>query len=425
MLTRSYFLASLLLFGCLQFAVQPTLVQANKSTIQEQSTLRPKTRSVKNNKKKLIAKSNRNKWFTVGIGVGGLVVGYAFRLYLAGYQSRKEEKQTQGTPLEETQKPAQKRPRLEEIPSPIPIVIIGSGPAGYTAALYAARANLKPVLFQGPEPGGQLELTTDVENYPGYPEGRLGPDMMKDFEIQAEQFGAIILPGTITEVDFRQRPFSLTIDKKNTIKAHTVIIATGASAKWLGIPGEDELNGKGVSACAVCDGFFSKGKDVAVVGGGDSAAGDALYLSKLCPKVYLLVRKPKMRATEIMRDRVEEKTNIQVYYNTEAKKILGEDGVTGVRIINNQTEKENTLDIAGFFVAIGHTPNIEPFPSLEKTEKGYIKTKPKSTETNIAGVFACGDIQDHVYRQAITAGGTGCMAAMDAERFLEEKGLTN
>ena len=299
------------------------------------------------------------------------------------------------------------------------VLIIGSGPAGYTAAVYAARAGLHPVLYQGTEPGGQLTTTTDVENYPGYPEGVQGPQMMLDFQQQAQRFGTAIRLAQVTKVDFSRYPHQITIDDQHTVQAKTVIIATGASAKWLGLPSEARLNGKGVSACAICDGFFFKDQDVAVVGGGDSAAEEASYLSNICRKVYMLVRKDKMRASDIMQKRIRSKPNIEILWNTEVEEILGETAVTGVRVVNNQTQVSKILSIQGFFVAIGHQPNTALFaPYLALNAQGYIQTLPGTTQTNVLGVFAAGDAQDAVYRQAVTAAGTGCMAALDAERFL-------
>lgn len=305
----------------------------------------------------------------------------------------------------------------------VSILIIGSGPAGYTAAIYAARANMKPLLYQGIQPGGQLTITTEVENYPGYPEGIQGPEMMVDFEKQAARMGADIRYGMATKVDFSQSPFKVWIDDEKLIEAEAVIIATGASAKWLGIPSEERLNGFGVSACAVCDGFFFKGKEVAIVGAGDTAAEEALYLSKLCSTVHMFVRKESMRASKVMQDRVLNTPNIKVYFNTETEEILGEKTVSGVRIINNQTKEKQAIPISGFFVAIGHTPNSSIFKEyLKMDETGYILTEPGSTKTNIPGIFASGDVQDKNYRQAVTAAGSGCMAALDAERYLTAKG---
>jgi thioredoxin reductase (NADPH) len=301
----------------------------------------------------------------------------------------------------------------------INVLIIGSGPAGYTAAIYAARAGLNPVLYQGMQPGGQLTTTTDVENYPGYPKGVQGPQMMLDFQQQAQRFGTLITTANVTAVNFTTYPHQVTIDNQHTVLAKTVIIATGASAKWLGLPSEKRLNGKGVSACAICDGFFFRGQDVAVVGGGDSAAEEASYLSNLCNKVYMFVRRDKMRASAIMQKRVMSKPNIEICWNTVVEEILGEQEVEGVRIANQQTQIKQELPLKGFFVAIGHQPNTAIFaPYLQLDANGYIKTLPGTTKTNVAGVFAAGDAQDAVYRQAVTAAGTGCMAALDVERFL-------
>jgi thioredoxin reductase (NADPH) len=302
-------------------------------------------------------------------------------------------------------------------------LIIGSGPAGYTAAIYAARADLKPVLYTGLLAGGQLTQTTEVENYPGYPDGIQGPAMMEHFEKQASRLGTDIRFGYVTSVDFSSLPHKVIVDETKTILADTVIISTGASAKWLGLESEQKYNGFGVSACAVCDGFFFRGQDVAIVGAGDTAAEEATYLAKLCKKVYMLVRRDEFRASKAMMHRVMHTHNIEVIYNTEAKEILG-DGqvVTGLRTINNKTNEEKTLDITGFFVAIGHHPNTEIFKGwINMNDTGYIMTEPGSTRTNVEGVFACGDAQDHVYRQAVTAAGTGCMAAIDAERYLAAK----
>ncbi|MBC8487398.1 MAG: thioredoxin-disulfide reductase [Bacteroidetes bacterium] len=303
-------------------------------------------------------------------------------------------------------------------------LIIGSGPAGYTAAIYAARADLKPVLYQGLQPGGQLTETTDVENFPGYPEGTNGPEMMEEFKKQAEKFEADIRWGIINEVDLSKRPFTAKTDDGKIIIADTIIIATGASARWLGLLSEAEYNGYGVSACATCDGYFYKGKDVAVVGGGDTAAEEATYLSKLCRKVYLIHRRNELRASKAMQNKVLNTSNIKVVWDHIPKEIIGEtEGfakkVTGVILTNVKTGEEKKIDIDGFFVAIGHKPNSDMFKDyLEMNEVGYIKTKPDSTATNIEGVFAAGDVQDHVFRQAVTAAGTGCMAAIEAERFL-------
>ncbi len=299
------------------------------------------------------------------------------------------------------------------------VLIIGSGPAGYTAAIYASRAGLKPVLYQGLQPGGQLTITNDVENYPGYADGVMGPAMMEDFKRQAERFGASIRFGMATAVDFSGSPHKVTIDDNHLIEADTVIIATGASAKWLGLESEARLNGSGVSACAVCDGFFYRGKDVAIVGAGDTAAEEATYLANLCNKVYMIVRRDEMRASKIMQQRVLGTPNIEVLWNSETDEILGKDVVTGARIKNNVTGEMSEIAVEGFFVAIGHQPNSGIFAGqLNMDESGYIKTIPGTSRTNIEGVFACGDVQDHVYRQAVTAAGTGCMAALDAERWL-------
>jgi len=304
------------------------------------------------------------------------------------------------------------------------ILIIGSGPAGYTAAIYAARANLKPVLYQGIQPGGQLTITTEVENYPGYPEGIQGPEMMIDFEKQAARMGADIRFGLATKVDFSGTPFKVEIDEEKWIEADAVIISTGASAKWLGLESEQRLNGFGVSACAVCDGFFFRGKEVAIVGAGDTAAEEALYLSKLCSTVHMIVRRDEMRASKVMQDRVLKTENIKIYWNSETEEVLGGKNVDGVRIINNQTNETTTIPVQGFFVAIGHQPNSDIFKDvLDMDEAGYIKTNPGTSKTNIPGIFASGDVQDKIYRQAVTAAGSGCMAALDAERYLGEMGF--
>jgi len=298
-------------------------------------------------------------------------------------------------------------------------LIIGSGPAGYTAAIYTSRANLIPTLYQGIQPGGQLTITTEVENYPGYPNGVQGPEMMVDFEKQAARMGADIRFGLATKVDFSSRPFKVWIDEEREIHADTVIIATGASAKWLGIESEQRLNGFGVSACAVCDGFFFKGKEVAIVGAGDTAAEEAHYLSKLCTTVHMFIRKGEMKASKVMQDRVKNTSNIKIYWNTDTDEILGEQKVEAVRIVNNKTGEKQEIPISGFFVAIGHEPNSSIFKGfIDMDEAGYIKTIPGTTKTNIEGVFACGDVQDKNYRQAVTAAGSGCMAALDAERYL-------
>jgi thioredoxin reductase (NADPH) len=307
-------------------------------------------------------------------------------------------------------------------PERIKCLIIGSGPAGYTAAIYAARADLKPVMYQGLQPGGQLTITTDVENYPGYPEGIMGPEMMENFKKQAERFGTDIRWGLVTAVDFNEYPRKITIDETHTVYAETVIIATGASAQWLGLESEQRLNGFGVSACAVCDGFFFRGQEVAIVGGGDTAAEEATYLAKLCKKVTMLVRKDHMRASKAMQHRALNTPNIEVLFNTETLEILGDKGVEGVRIKNSLTGVESTLPVTGFFVAIGHKPNTGVFQGwLDMDAHGYLKTIPGSTKTNVEGVFAAGDVADSYYRQAVTAAGTGCMAALDAERFLAAK----
>ena len=306
----------------------------------------------------------------------------------------------------------------------VPLLIIGSGPAGYTAAIYAARANLKPLLYQGIQPGGQLTITTEVENYPGYPDGVQGPEMMINFEKQAARMGTDIRFGLATAVDFSSRPYKVQIDEEKWISADSVIISTGASAKWLGLDSEQRLNGFGVSACAVCDGFFFKNKEVAIVGAGDTAAEEAIYLSKLCTNVHMFVRKEQMKASKVMQDRVLNTPNIKVYWNTETEEILGEKTVNSVRIRNNQTNETQVIPVSGFFVAIGHEPNSGIFRGmLEMDEAGYIKTIPGSSRTNVEGVFAAGDVQDKIYRQAITAAGSGCMAALDAERYLSEHGL--
>lgn len=302
------------------------------------------------------------------------------------------------------------------------VLIIGSGPAGYTAAIYAARAGLNPVLYTGAQPGGQLTITTDVENYPGYPDGIQGPEMMEDFRKQAERFGTKVRYGVITAVDFSSFPRKAIVDDQVTVLADTVIISTGASAKWLGIESEERLNGKGVSACAVCDGFFFRGQEVAIVGAGDTACEEASYLANICSKVYMLVRRDEMRASQIMQKRVMNNPKIEILWNTETEEILGEEEVTGVRVYNNKTGEKKDISIGGFFVAIGHEPNTSIFRGLlDMDESGYIITVPGSTKTNVEGVFACGDAQDHIYRQAVTAAGTGCMAALDAERYLAAK----
>lgn len=303
-------------------------------------------------------------------------------------------------------------------------LIIGSGPAGYTAAIYSARAGMQPLLYTGKEPGGQLMITTDVENYPGYPEGVMGPKMMEDFYNQAKRFGTEINIGVlISKVDFSGTPLKAWTEDGEEIHAETVIVATGASAKWLGIPSEERLINKGVSACAVCDGFFFRGKEVCVVGAGDTAAEEASYLAKLCPKVHLLVRRDAMRASKIMQERVLSNPKIVVHWNTEIEEIEGEEFVTAVRLINNKTQERSQVSTDAVFVAIGHQPNTHIFKGiLDMDETGYLITQPGRSFTNIEGVFACGDAQDKIYRQAVTAAGTGCMAALDAERYLVSKG---
>ncbi len=299
------------------------------------------------------------------------------------------------------------------------VLIIGSGPAGYTAAIYASRAGLSPILYTGGQPGGQLTITSDVENYPGYPDGIMGPEMMEDFRKQAERFGTDVRYGMVTKVDFSSRPHTITVDDQVTIHAETTIISTGASAKWLGIESESRLNGKGVSACAVCDGFFFRGQEVAIVGAGDTACEEASYLANICTKVYMIVRKGEMRASQIMQTRVMNNPKIEILWNSETDEILGDEEVNGVRIFNNKTGEKREIAISGFFVAIGHQPNTEIFRDFVHMDpSGYIKTIPGSSKTNVDGVFACGDAQDNIYRQAVTAAGTGCMAALDAERFL-------
>lgn len=304
----------------------------------------------------------------------------------------------------------------------VKVLIIGSGPAGYTAAIYAARAGLSPVLYTGGEPGGQLTTTNDVENFPGYPDGINGPEMMMQFQAQAERFKTDVRFGLATAVDFSSYPHKVIIDDSHEITAHSVIIATGASAKYLGLESEKTFNGKGVSACAVCDGFFYRGKNVAVVGGGDTAAEEATYLANLCPKVYMIVRRDELRASKIMQKRVLSTPNIEVLWNTETVEITGGEDVTGARLVNNLTNEEFTIDVEGFFVAIGHKPNTDIFADyLERDDAGYLKVVPGTSKTAIEGVFVAGDAADKVYRQAVTAAGTGCMAALDAERYLASK----
>ena len=309
---------------------------------------------------------------------------------------------------------------MSEIVENLRCLIIGSGPAGYTAAIYAARADLKPVIYQGLQPGGQLTITTEVDNFPGYPEGVKGPVMMEDLKKQAERFGTEVRSGIVTKVDFSKRPFKIEADDGKTILAETVIIATGATAKWLGLESEMAFRGMGVSGCATCDGFFYRGQDVAIVGGGDAAAEEATYLAKLCKKVYMIHRRDSLRACKAMQHKVRNTPNIEMIWNSVPEEILGDSsGVNGLRVKNLQSGETRNLDINGFFVAIGHSPNSEIFRGqLKMNDMGYIETVPGSTKTSVYGVFACGDVQDPYYRQAITAAGTGCMAAIEAERFL-------
>jgi len=303
-------------------------------------------------------------------------------------------------------------------------LIIGSGPAGYTAAIYASRAGLNPVLYQGIQPGGQLTITTEVENYPGYPEGIQGPEMMVHFEKQAARMGTDIRYGLATKVDFSGPVHKVQIDEEKWIEADAVIISTGASAKWLGLESEQRLNGFGVSACAVCDGFFFKGKEVAIVGAGDTAAEEALYLSKICSQVHMIVRRDEMRASKVMQERVKNTPNIKIYWNSVTDEVLGDKKVHAVRIHNTKTDVKEEVPVSAFFVAIGHQPNSDIFkPFIEMDEAGYIKTIPGTSKTNVEGVFASGDVQDKIYRQAVTAAGSGCMAALDAERYLSAKGV--
>lgn len=318
----------------------------------------------------------------------------------------------------------EKKIKSSEPQEHVKVVIIGSGPAGYTAAIYAARANLNPVLYQGMQAGGQLMDTTEIENFPGYPEGVKGPKMMEDLEKQAKRFGTDVRWGEVTAVDFSKKPYTLTIDDEKIISADAVIIATGASAKYLGLESEQRLRGGGVSACATCDGFFYKDKVVAVVGGGDTAAEEALYLAGLAKKVYMIVRKPYMRASKIMVKRVTENPKIEILYEHNTVEVLGDKTVTGVKVVKRKGQPDEEIydiPIDGFFLAIGHKPNSDIFKPFVKTdETGYIITEGKSTKTNVPGVFACGDVQDPVYRQAVSAAGSGCMAAIDAERYLSE-----
>jgi thioredoxin reductase (NADPH) len=311
-----------------------------------------------------------------------------------------------------------------EIKEKVSCLIVGSGPAGYTAAIYASRAGLNPVLYQGIQPGGQLTITTEVENYPGYPDGIQGPEMMVHFENQAKRMGADIRYGIATAVDFSGHPHKVQIDEEFWIAADAVIISTGASAKWLGLESEQRLNGFGVSACAVCDGFFFRGKEVAIVGAGDTAAEEALYLSKICSQVHMIVRRSEMRASKVMQDRVKNTPNIHINWNSVTDEILGDKKVEAVRIKNVETGAATEIPVSAFFVAIGHQPNSGIFqPFIDMDEAGYIKTIPGSSKTNVEGVFAAGDVQDKIYRQAVTAAGSGCMAALDAERYLSEKGF--
>ncbi len=303
------------------------------------------------------------------------------------------------------------------------LIIIGSGPAGLTAAIYSARANLKPLMIEGEEAGGQLMITTEVENFPGFEHGITGPDLISVMRKQAERFETVIRNEMIVKVDFKGPVHKAWSESGHEIHSPTVIIATGASAKWLGIPGEHELENKGVSACAVCDGFFFRRQKVAIVGGGDTAAEESTYLAKICSEVHLLVRRDEMRASKIMQERVLNTPNLTVHWNSSPLEVLGDEGVTGVRIQNNKTQEISTLDVTGFFVAIGHQPNTDVFKGwLDLDESGYILTQPGRSLTNIPGVFASGDAQDKIYRQAVTAAGTGCMAALDAERYLVEHG---
>ena len=307
----------------------------------------------------------------------------------------------------------------------IDLLIIGSGPAGYTAAIYASRAGLSPILYQGKEPGGQLTITSDVENYPGYPNGIQGPEMMLDFQKQAERFGTIVKGGFIKSVDFSKYPFEIIDDNDKILIVNSVIISTGASAKWLGLESEKKFNGNGVSACAVCDGFFFKDQIVAVVGGGDTAAEESLYLSKITKKVFLIVRRNELRASKIMQKRVFDNKNIEIIWNSEVKDIFGDDKVDSVLVLNNSNNTTSKLNISGLFIAIGHKPNTDIFKDyIDLDDNGYILTKPGTTQTNIKGVFATGDAQDKIYRQAVTAAGSGCMGALEAEKFLSENNLS-
>jgi thioredoxin reductase (NADPH) len=304
-------------------------------------------------------------------------------------------------------------------------LIVGSGPAGYTAAIYAARAGMNPVLYQGIQPGGQLTITTDVENYPGYPDGIMGPEMMQHFEKQAARMGADIRWGTVTKIDTSAMPYKVEIDEETWLEADAIILSTGASAKWLGIESEQRLNGSGVSACAVCDGFFFKNKPVGIVGAGDTACEEAMYLSKICSEVHMVVRKGdgQMRASLVMQERVKANPKIKIYWNSETDEILGDKKVSGVRIKNNITNETQEIALDAYFIAIGHKPNSDLVKgAIDMDETGYIITTPGTSKTNIEGIFACGDVQDKNYRQAVTAAGSGCMAALDAERYLSAKG---
>jgi thioredoxin reductase (NADPH) len=309
---------------------------------------------------------------------------------------------------------------MSETTENVRCLIIGSGPSGYTAAIYAARADLNPVMYQGMQPGGQLTITTEVDNFPGYPEGVEGPKMMEDLQKQAERFGTQVRFGVVTEVDFSNRPFKVVADDGKTVFAETVIISTGASAKWLGLESEKKFMGSGVSGCATCDGFFYRKQDVAIVGGGDTAAEEATYLAKLCNRVYMIHRRGELRASKAMQHKVMNTPNIEMVWDSIPEEVLGDtNGVAGVRVRNVKSGEIRDLTVTGFFVAIGHKPNTELFTGkLELDDMNYIKTKPGTTQTSVEGVFAAGDVQDHYYRQAITAAGTGCMAAIEAERFL-------
>jgi thioredoxin reductase (NADPH) len=312
---------------------------------------------------------------------------------------------------------------MNQTPEHVECLIIGSGPAGFSAAIYAARADMKPVLYEGLQPGGQLTITTDVENYPGYADGIMGPEMMDIFKKQAERLGTDVRFGMVTSVEFTAGgPQKVMVDGIKEIIAEVVIISTGASAKWLGIPSEQKLNGGGVSACAVCDGFFYRGSDVAIVGAGDTACEEASYLAKICNKVYMIVRRDEFRASKAMQHRVENTSNIEVLFSSETEEIIGDTVVEGVRVINHVTGEKREIPIKGFFVAIGHKPNTDIFkPFIDMDEQGYILTQPGTTYTNVPGVFCAGDAQDKTYRQAVTAAGSGCMAALDAERWLSAK----